>query len=80
MAQAIKNVTQLSDKSASLIKGIAEDADKQAGALEQATKGIEDISQVIQTNSATAEESAASCEELSAQAKVLSHQVSKLKA
>ena len=80
MAQAIKNVTQLSDKSASLIKGIAEDADKQAGALEQATKGIEDISQVIQTNSATAEESAASCEELSAQAKVLSNQVSKLKA
>lgn len=80
MAQAIKNVTQLSDKSASLVQGIAEDADKQASALEQATKGIEDITQVIQTNSATAEESAASCEELSAQAKVLSNQVSKLKA
>lgn len=80
MAQAIKNVTQLSDKSASLVQGIAEDAEKQAGALEQATKGIEDISQVIQTNSATAEESAASCEELSAQAKVLNNQVAKLKA
>lgn len=79
-ANALKEVTSLSEKSAELVQKITEDANKQAVALTQATKGIEDISQVIQMNSATAEQSAASCEELSAQAKLLSEQVSKLKA
>ena len=79
-ADALKEVTDLSEKSAELVSKIAEDANKQAVALTQATQGIEDISQVIQMNSATAEQSAASCEELSAQAKLLSEQVSKLKA
>ena len=72
-AEAIKEVTNLSNQSAILIKDIAEDADKQSIALKQATNGIEDISQVIQMNSATAEESAASCEELNAQALSLIH-------
>ena len=79
-AESIKNVTELSHQSATLIETIAEDAEKQAEALNQATKGIEDISQVIQMNSATAEESAASCEELSAQAQILADQIGKLKA
>lgn len=79
-AIALKEVTELSEKSAELVQHIAEDANMQAVALTQATKGIEDISQVIQQNSATAEESAASCEELSAQTKLLTEQVSKLKA
>lgn len=79
-ADALNEVTSLSSKSAELVRGIAEDADKQSEALKQATAGVEDISQVIQMNSATAEESAASCEELSAQAQVLAEQVAKLKA
>lgn len=79
-AGALKEVTALSEKSAALVKQIAEDADKQAEALKQATQGVEDISQVIQMNSATAEQSAASCEELSAQAQILAEQVAKLRA
>ena len=79
-ADALNEVTSLSNKSAELVRGIAEDADKQSEALKQATSGVDDISQVIQMNSATAEESAASCEELSAQAQVLAEQVAKLKA
>ena len=79
-AESIRNVTDISNQSAALVKNIADDADKQSEALKQATKGIEDISQVIQMNSATAEQSAASCEELSAQAQILASQISKLKA
>lgn len=77
---ALKEVTKFSEQSADLVKTIADDANKQAVALAQATSGIEDISQVIQMNSATAEQSAASCEELSAQANLLNEQISKLKA
>lgn len=79
-AEALKEVTELSEKSATLVQNIADDANTQATALIQATQGIEDISQVIQQNSATAEESAASCEELSAQARILTEQIAKLKA
>ncbi|MCI7760269.1 MAG: methyl-accepting chemotaxis protein [[Eubacterium] saphenum] len=79
-AESIRNVTEISNQSAALVKNIAEDADKQSEALKQATQGIEDISQVIQMNSATAEESAASCEELSAQAQILASQIARLKA
>lgn len=79
-ADALKRVTTLSEQSAKLVQNIAEEANTQSIALAQATKGVEDISQVIQTNSATAEESAASCEELNAQAKILNEQISRLKA
>lgn len=79
-AEALKHVTDLSTQSAKLVQDIAENANTQSIALTQATRGVEDISQVIQTNSATAEESAASCEELNAQAKMLNEQISRLKA
>lgn len=78
-ATSLKEVTELSEKSANLVQSIAEEASAQATALTQATQGIADISEVIQQNSATAEESAASCEELSAQAQVLAEQASHLK-
>lgn len=79
-AVAMQEVTTLSEKSAVSVTAIAEDANHQAAALLQASKGVEDISTVIQTNSATAEESAASCEELNAQAAILSEQVLRLRA
>lgn len=43
----------------------------QATAIEEVVTGINQISGVVQTNSATAEESAASCEELASQSNVL---------
>lgn len=78
-AETLKQVTGLSQESAKLVAEISSAADEQAKAVQQVTAGIEQISQVIATNSATAEESAASCEELSAQAKLLQEQVGRLR-
>ncbi|MEG0616088.1 MAG: methyl-accepting chemotaxis protein, partial [Oscillospiraceae bacterium] len=44
---------------------------EQANSVAQVTQGIDQISSVVQTNSATAEESAAASEELSGQAAML---------
>ena len=78
-AGAIDNVTEKSKQAADLVKEIALDSTTQAGDLEQATKGINDISEVIQNNSSTAQQSAASCEELSSQSKIMLDMVDKLK-
>ena len=47
--------------------------------MTQVTVGIDQISSVVQTNSATAEESAAASEELSSQAQVLKRLVGQFK-
>ena len=78
-AGAIDNVTEKSKQAADLVKEIALDSTAQADDLEQATKGINDISEVIQNNSSTAQQSAASCEELSSQSKIMLEMVDKLK-
>lgn len=78
-ASAINSVTEKSKQAAELVKEIADDATAQAGDLEQATGGINDISEVIQNNSSTAQQSAASCEELSSQSKLMLEMVEKLK-
>lgn len=78
-AGAIDNVTEKSKQAADLVKEIALDSTSQAEDLNQATKGINDISEVIQNNSSTAQQSAASCEELSSQSKIMLDMVDKLK-
>ncbi|WP_312649049.1 methyl-accepting chemotaxis protein [Aminipila sp.] len=50
---------------------------EQADAISQVTQGVDQISFVVQTNSATAEESAATSEELNAQAQMLKSLVDK---
>ena len=50
---------------------IAKASQEQADAITQITVGIDQISSVVQTNSATAEQSAAASEELSSQAQIL---------
>lgn len=57
------------------IDKIAYASDDQANAVTQVTLGIEQISAVVQTNSATAEQSAAASEELSGQAQILKNLV-----
>lgn len=78
-AGAIDNVTEKSKQAANLVKEIALDSTSQAEDLNQATQGINDISEVIQNNSSTAQQSAASCEELSSQSKIMLEMVEKLK-
>ncbi|WP_051280261.1 methyl-accepting chemotaxis protein [Anaerovorax odorimutans] len=58
-----------------LINDITEASDSQAIAISQITEGVDQISSVVQTNSATAEESAAASEELSGQAQMLKDMV-----
>nr|WP_315019456.1 methyl-accepting chemotaxis protein [uncultured Aminipila sp.] len=88
---AIKNSTRIAnDTAASLeavvqgtgviadqIQDIASASEQQADAISQITIGIDQISSVVQTNSATAEESAAASEELNGQAHILKDLINK---
>ena len=58
---------------------ITEASDMQAEALQQVTLGIDQISSVIQTNSATAQESAAASEELFSQSTLLKNLVNRFR-
>lgn len=69
--ESMKNVGERTTHIISAIQRISEATANQAAAIEQITEGVNQISGVIQTNSATAEESAAASEELSGQAQVL---------
>jgi len=63
------------EKATDLVGGIAKASNEQATAIAQVNRGIEQVSQVTQTNSATAEESAAASEELSSQAALVKEMV-----
>ena len=62
-----------------MMDSIAKASKEQAEAITQITIGIDQISSVVQTNSATAEESAAASEELSGQAQILKELVRKFR-
>ncbi len=78
-AEAMKEVKEISTETAGLIQQIAQASAEQTESIRQINSGVEQISQVIQTNSATAEETAASCEELSGQSRILKDQVARFK-
>ena len=78
-AESMKEVKNMSTQTAELITQIAAASAEQTESIRQITTGVEQISQVIQTNSATAEETAASCEELSGQARLLKDQVARFR-
>ncbi len=70
---AVENVTATTE----VIGDITRATDEQAAAIAQVTVGIDQISSVVQINSATSEESAAASEELSSQAHVLKSLISR---
>lgn len=70
-SDALKEVVESSRQVAQLVDMIAESSREQASSISQVTVGVEQISSVVQTNSATAEESAAASEELAGQAKMM---------
>ncbi|MEG0899877.1 MAG: methyl-accepting chemotaxis protein [Oscillospiraceae bacterium] len=74
-AEALEEVVTKATNVAKLIVGIATASEEQATAAMQITMGIDQISSVVQTNSATAEESAAASEELNGQAQMLKNLV-----
>ncbi len=78
-AKALNRIVDGVEKANGLIGGIASASGDQAAAMAQVNKGIEQVSQVTQTNSATAEQSAAASEEMSSQAEMLKDMVGKFK-
>lgn len=74
-ADSITEVVSDAAQVADVIEKIAIASEQQADAIAQVTQGVDQISSVVQTNSATAEESAATSEELSGQAQTLKNLV-----
>ncbi len=72
----LSGIVQESKDSAALIEKISVAAEEQSESVTEVTKGVEQISNVIQMNSSTAEESAAASEELSGQAQIMKQLVS----
>lgn len=70
-ADSLSQVVKAAQAATEIVGKIAEAAKEQALSINQVTQGIDQISSVVQTNSATAEESAAASEELSGQAQML---------
>ncbi|MCI7499322.1 MAG: methyl-accepting chemotaxis protein, partial [Oscillospiraceae bacterium] len=68
-----------SEKVRDIVAQIADASTVQSDMIAQVTQGMEQISGVVQTNSATAEESAAASEELSGQALMLKKLVGEFK-
>lgn len=91
--RSVQNGTRIADETASsllaVVEGtsvitgqinqIASASSDQASSVLQVTQGIDQISSVVQTNSATAEESAAASEQLSGQAQMLKSLVDQFK-
>lgn len=76
-ANALELVVNGVEKTTDYINGISSSVHSQEVAITQILSGIEQISIVVQMNSATAEESAAASEEMSAQAQILKELVEK---
>ncbi len=78
-ADAISETVESTKSAVTYVDEITTAADRQAEEIAQVTTGMDQISSVVQTNSATAEESAAASEELSSQSQLLKSLVSRFK-
>ena len=67
------------DRINNMVFEISKESERESQGMGQLTVGMEQISSVVQTNSATAEESAAASEELSGQAVILDDLVAKFR-
>ena len=67
METVVQGINDISDTS----KMLSENSNQQIAALREAEKGIEQLSEVVQSNSAASEECSATSEELSAQAEAM---------
>ncbi|MEL7659492.1 MULTISPECIES: methyl-accepting chemotaxis protein [Acetobacterium] len=70
-AEGLKEILNQIEKVSDLVANIARASNDQASEIAQITMGLDQVSQVVQANSATAEESAAASQELSSQAEML---------
>ena len=70
-SESLKNTAESTQNAVNLNREIKKNARSEADAVSQVTVGVDQISSVVQTNSATAEQSAAASQELSGQAALL---------
>ncbi|KNY25034.1 HAMP domain-containing methyl-accepting chemotaxis protein [Pseudobacteroides cellulosolvens] len=78
-AASLVSIVESSSKVAGLVGDIASASNEQASGIAQINIGIDQVSKVIQVNSATSEESAAASEELMMQAKLLNENMARFK-
>lgn len=71
MEAVVQGINDISDTS----KMLSENSNQQIAALREAEKGVEQISEVVQSNSAASEECSATSEELSAQAGAMNEMI-----
>ncbi len=76
-AKTLDKIVKTTSNTTLLVNDISTASLEQAEALRQVNVGVDQISSVVQTNSATSEECAASAEELSSQARILDSMVAK---
>ncbi|WKY44645.1 methyl-accepting chemotaxis protein [Eubacteriaceae bacterium ES2] len=78
-AESLKEILSEIGEVTDLVSNIARASNDQATEIAQVSLGIEQVSEVVQVNSATAEESAASSEELASQADLLKSMINQFK-
>ncbi|XQR04621.1 methyl-accepting chemotaxis protein [Acetobacterium wieringae] len=78
-AIALEEIVEEITKAAQLVQEIAEASNDQATNITQINLGVDQVSQVVQGNTATAEQSAAASEELSGQSQLLKEMISRFK-
>ena len=78
-ANSLTVISQSTEQTADLIRQISQATGHQADSLEKITQNIDQISAVVQTNSAMAEQSAAASEELNGQAHLMDNLVRQFK-
>ncbi|MBR5485003.1 MAG: methyl-accepting chemotaxis protein [Oscillospiraceae bacterium] len=78
-AKVLEGVMESSNALNEIIELISQAANEQAESIAQVTQGVDQISGVVQTNSATSEESAAASEELFNLANTMKAQIQKFK-
>lgn len=78
-AKALNDIIETTEKTVQNIQEISDAANDQASAFTQITTGMDQISNVVQTNAATAQESAAASEVLSQEANNLKNMIAKFR-
>ncbi len=76
--KSLLTVVENAQKISEIMAKITKASDVQAESIQQVTQGVDQISSVVQTNSATAEESAAASEELFGQSSLLKNLVKRV--
>ncbi len=78
-AEALEKIVSGAKDTVEIVQMIAEASNKQSAAITEINKGIDQISQVTQANTATAEESASGSEEMAGQAQMLKGMIGEFK-